>query len=188
MRLKLIAPALLPLAWCSVALAQTTQNADTDKPAEAAKSAPAPTRQAFGNWTLICATPPGATEPVCEADIALQPEGQLPPVARLAFLRGAGDKPLRLVAIVQANLTLAPGVEVISDPEAAPVVLAFKSCLNSACLADADLSDEQTKMFRAPTHTGQLTIRNAAGEKISAPVPAKGLEQALNALLAAPGK
>ena len=73
---------------------------------------------------LVCATPPGATEESCEINATLQPEAQLPPVGKLAFVRGAKDKTVRLVAIVQANLTIAPGVEVAADPDKKGVILA----------------------------------------------------------------
>lgn len=187
MRHSLIASALLSLAWSSAGHAQTqlAQGDAAPKSADAAKTSPALRKETFGSWTLICATPPGASEESCEVDISLQPEDQLPPVAKVAFVRGTKGNPLRLVAIVQANLTLEPGVEIRSDPGQPGVVLKFKSCLNSACLADAELTEEQAQGFRSPTHTGQLTLKNAGGEQLSLPIPAKGLDEALSALAAA---
>ncbi|VFU07478.1 conserved exported protein of unknown function [Methylocella tundrae] len=180
MRRSLIAFAFLPLVWSSAGQAQppSTQVAQNE-----AAPKPAPHKKIFGSWTLICATTPGESEESCEADVSLQPEAQLPPVAKVAFVRAAKDKPLRLVAIVQANLTLAPGVEIASDPAKPGVVLPFKSCLNSACLADAELSQDQMQAFRSQTQTGRLTIKNAAGEQLSLSVPSKGLDEALAALL-----
>jgi invasion protein IalB len=148
----------------------------------------APKRQVFGDWSLICATPPGAAEQSCEVDATLQPDGQLPPVAKVAFVRGAKDKPARLVAIVQANLVIQPGVELAYDPAKKGVVLGFRSCLNSACLADADLSADEVQGFRSQTLPGRLTIRNAAGEELSLQVPFHGLDKALDALLAPRGQ
>lgn len=150
-----------------------------------AQSAPsAPRRQLFQDWVLVCATPPGATEESCEINATLQPEAQLPPVGKLAFVRGAKDKTVRLVAIVQANLTIAPGVEVAADPDKKGVILAFKSCLNSACLADAVLSADDVQTFHGLSRSGRLTIRNAGGETLSLQVPFKGLNEALDAMLA----
>lgn len=192
MRKKLIASVLLSLAWHSAAQAQAP--AAPVAPGEPApqptplKSAPAPRRQTFGDWTLICATAPGASEESCEADITLQPEDQLPPVAKVAFVRGTTDKPLRLVAIVQANLTIEPGVEIAFDPAKSGIILRFRSCLNTACLADAELSADQAQSFRSPRQTGRMTIKNAGGETLSLSVPSKGLDQALDALLTPKGK
>lgn len=180
MRSSLIVFAFLPLVWSSAGQAQPPSTLVAQNEA-AAK--PAPRKQTFGDWTLICATAPGASEESCEADVSLQPEDQLPPVAKVAFVRAAKDKTLRLVAIVQANLTLAPGVEIASAPDKPGIVLSFKSCLNSACLADAELSQEQTQDFRSQTKEGRLTVKNAAGDQLFLTVPSKGLDQALAALL-----
>jgi invasion protein IalB len=185
MRKKLIASVLLSLAWHPAAKAQAPA-----APVVPGEPAPlAPRRQAFGDWTLICATAPGASEESCEADVSLQPGDQLPPVAKVAFVRGTTtDKPLRLVAIVQANLTLEPGVVIAFDPGISGVILRFRSCLNTACLADAELSPDQAQSFRSLTQNGQMTIKNAAGETLSLEVPSRGLDQALDALLTAKGK
>jgi invasion protein IalB len=64
------------------------------------------------------------------------------------------------------------------------VALGFRSCLNSACLADSELSAEQVQSFRSATQPGRLTIRSAAGEELSLQVPFNGLDKALDALLA----
>jgi invasion protein IalB len=175
MRKKLIASILLSLAWYSAAQAQAPEPTPL-------KSEPALRRQAFGDWTLICATAPGASEESCEADVSLQPGDQLPPVAKVAFLRGTTDKPLRLVAIVQANLSLDPGVEIVFDPNSG-IVLRFRSCLNTACLADAELSPDQAQSLRSLRQNGRMTIKNAGGETLSLEVPSRGLDQALDALL-----
>ena len=150
--------------------------------------APAAQREIFGDWALICTVPPGASAQSCELDATLQPEAQLPPVGKLAFVRGSADKPVRLVAIVQANLTLAPGVEVAANSAVKGVILGFKSCLNSACLADADLDADAVKVFRAMTKPGRLTINNAAGEVLSLAIPSRGIDQAIDALLAQPSQ
>ena len=183
MHRKLIAAVLLSLAWHSGAWAQNAA-----APPAPLDNAPAPRRQAFGDWTLICATAPGASDQSCEADVSLQPGDQLPPVAKVAFVRGTTDKPLRLVAIVQANLTLEPGVVIAFDPGISGVILRFRSCLNTACLADAELSPDQAQSFRSLTQNGRMTIKNAGGETLSLEVPSRGLDQALDALLTAKGK
>jgi invasion protein IalB len=170
----------------AAAQAQTAAAPAAPAPTEAPKTA-APKKQVFDDWTLLCATPPGADAPSCEVDATLQPDGQLPPVAKIAFLLGAGEKPVRLAAIVQANLTIQPGVEIAPDAAKKGVILGFKSCLNSACLADAELSAAEVQGFRGLKAPGRLTIRNAASEELSLQVPFHGLDEALDALLAQRG-
>ncbi len=191
MRRSLIASLLLSFAWSVAGHAQTPapQAAPNAPAAQTDPNAPKITkRQVFHSWLLVCATPPGATEESCEVDAALQPDGGLPPVAKIAFVRNPKDQSVRLVAIVQGNLTIEPGVEVASDPDKGGVILGFRSCLNSACLADVVLPAEELQKFRGLAHDGRLTINNAAGEKLSLTVPALGLDEALNALLVAQGQ
>jgi invasion protein IalB len=185
MRRSLTASLLFSLIWSTAGLAQTPapQAAPSAPAAQAAPAAPAPKRKAFDYWVLVCATLPGATEETCEVDATLQPEAQLPPVAKLAFVRDPKSGTVRLVAIVQANLKIEPGVEVAADAEKSGVVLGFRSCLNSACLADAVLTPEQLQAFRNLKAEGRLTIKNAAGEDLSLKVPRHSLDEALEALV-----
>jgi len=178
---------LLPHAWSVAAQAQTPvpQAGQSPPPAQAA---PALKKKIFDYWTLVCATPPGATEETCEVDAALQPEAQLPPVAKVAFVRDPKGQTVRLVAIVQANLKIEPGVEVAADPEKSGVVLGFRSCLNSACLADAVLSADELQKFRSLKSEGRLTIKTAAGEELSLKIPRHGLDEAIEALLTQQGQ
>lgn len=180
MRPSLTATLLLALAWSSAGQAETPA---PHSPAAPQATAPAPRKKIFDYWTLICATAPGSSEESCEVDTALQPEAQLPPVAKVAFVRAPKDQTVRLVAIVPANLKIEPGVEIAPDPEKAGVVLGFRSCLNSACLADVVLSADQLQQFGALKADPRLTIRNAGGEELLVKIPRRGLGEALQALL-----
>jgi invasion protein IalB len=190
MRRSLTASLLFSLVWSAAGQAQTPapQAAPSAPAAQSAPSAAAPKQKVFNSWLMVCATPPGAAEESCEIDATLQPDSGLPPVAKVAFVRSAKDQTVRLVAIVQANLTIQPGVEVAFDPAKSGVVLGFRSCLNSACLADAILSADELQSFRSVAQDGSLTIKNAAGETLSVKVPHLGLDRALDALLTAQGK
>jgi invasion protein IalB len=189
MRRSLTASLLFSLVWSASGQAQTpAPQSAPSAPAQSAPSAAAPKQKVFNSWLMVCATPPGATEESCEVDATLQPDGGLPPVAKVAFVRNAKDQSVRLVAIVQANLTIQPGVEVAFDPVKSGVTLGFRSCLNSACLADAVLSADELQSFRSVEQEGRLTIKNAAGESLSLTVPHLGLNRALDALLTAQGQ
>jgi invasion protein IalB len=190
MRRSLTASLLFSLVWSATGLAQTPapQAAPSAPAAQTAPSATAARKKVFDYWVLVCATPPGATGESCEVDATLQPEAQLPPVAKVAFVREPNGQSVRLVAIVQANLKIEPGVEVAADPDKSGVILGFRSCLNSACLADAVLTADQLQPFRSLTREGRLTIKNAAGEDLSLKIPRHGLDEALEALLTQQGQ
>ncbi|WP_395665137.1 invasion associated locus B family protein [Methylocella sp.] len=193
MRLWQTLPALLALAGpASVAPAFAQPSAqEAPAPASPAKDAPgqeAPVadgalpaaRTPLGDWVAICNAAPSRAAQVCEADISLTPDEAKAPVARVAFFSEGAGKPVKLVAIVQANLTLAPGVEVTGDGGKVKVKLAFKSCLNMACLADAVITPEDVELFRAARESGRLIIVNSAGEKLEAKISPKGLKEALD--------
>ncbi|MEJ0095629.1 MAG: invasion associated locus B family protein [Methylocella sp.] len=186
---SLVAAIVLPLLGSSIAHAQsqTLQIAQADaasKPAETPPSGSGGKAKIFGEWALICGAAPGSSEEICEIDATLRADTQSPPVAKVAFVRGAKDQPSRLVAIIVANLTLEPGVEIASEPDKAGVILTFKSCLNDACLADVNLTADQLRGFHSRTKSGRLTIKDAAGEPLSLAVPVRGLDEALDALFA----
>ncbi|WP_395697301.1 invasion associated locus B family protein [Methylocella sp.] len=137
-------------------------------------------RTQLGDWVAICNAAPSAERQQCEADISLSVDAQPEPVARVAFYAEGKGQPVRLVAIVKANLMLAPGVEIAADGGKTSFTLPFKSCLNSACLSDLDLTSEQVETFRASRESARLTITNAGGEKLSTQISPKGLKEALD--------
>ena len=153
-----------------------------DKPAEkpSESGAAAAARTPLGDWVAICNAAPSRATQVCEADISLTPDGAQAPVARVAFYSEGADKPVKLVAIVQANLTLAPGVDITGDADKVKVNLSFKSCLNTACLADVMLKPEEVEAFRASRQSGRLIIVNSAGETLETKISPKGLKEALD--------
>lgn len=180
---------LSPLLACLIpacALAGDASPPQAPKPAAETAGTPATRRNVYGDWAVICSIPPGAKAEQCEANISLQPEARLPPVARVAFVPDAAAGQMRLVAIVQANLLIAPGVDISVEPDK-KVNLSFKSCLNSACLADALLTAEQLEAFHT-AHSGRLAITNAGGEQLGLSVSAAGLAPAIDALTQKPAK
>jgi invasion protein IalB len=185
---SLIVAIALPLLGYSTAYAQTQapqveQSDSAPKTADAPQDAPGNKVRMFGDWALVCGGVPGSTDETCEVDATLRPDTLSPPVAKIAFVRGAKDEAPRIVAIVAANLTLEPGVEIANDSNKEGVILAFKSCLNDACLADLTLTADQLQSFRSMRQVGRLQIKNAGGQPLSLKVPFAGLSQALDALL-----
>ncbi len=154
------------------------------KPGEAQKAQPGTpdtTSETFGDWAVVCGSPPGgAGERLCEVDATLTVRGQPGPVAKIAFARQSKDKPTRIVALVPVNVSFRKGVRIDFEPGKSGVDLAFKSCVPAACIAEAELTREQLQTFRAPPQSGQISFEDAAGKPASLQFSYKGLDQALD--------
>lgn len=155
------------------------------KPTEVPKvvtAGPDTTTDTYGDWAVICAAPPsGSSERSCEVDTTLTIRGQTAPFARIAILRQAKDKPVRIIALVPVNVSIASGIKIESDPGKSEINLLFKSCVPTACVAEAELSKDALQAFRAQTRDGQLTIIDASGKPAKLQFSLRGLDQALEA-------
>ena len=189
MRYALFAAAVIDLIFSAALQAEpnklgTVPNDALQKPAEVQKATPSgpdTTTEFFGDWSIICGAPAaGSNERSCEVDTTLTVRGQTAPIARIAFVRQAKDKPTRIVALVPVNVTIASGVKIESDPGKSGVNLTFKSCVPAACIADGDTSKEQVQGFRTQSKAGQITFADASGKTASLQFSLHGLDQALN--------
>lgn len=190
MRYGFVAAAAIQLifslaAWAEVRSPEALPGGAKQKPAEAQTATPAgpdTTTETFGDWSIICAAPPaGSSDRTCEVDTTLTIRGQTAPVARIAFLRPAKDKPSRIVALVPVNVSIASGVKIESDPGKAGIALPFKSCVPAACVAEGELTKEQLQGFRAQKGAGQLTFADSSGKQAALQLSLRGLDQALEA-------
>ena len=95
-------------------------------------------------------------------------------------MRSGKDKPARIIALVPVNVSIAPGVKIESDAGKSVIDLPFKSCVPSACVAEAELSKEEVQAFRAPAKAaGQLTVVDASGKSATLQLSLRGLNEAL---------
>jgi invasion protein IalB len=155
-------------------------------PAQVRAPEPTPdsTTETFGDWTVVCTAPrAGASERSCEVGITISLRGQTAPVARIAFGRQAKDKPMRIVALVPPNVTIAPGVTIVPETGKPGVALVYKTCLAGGCVADAELGKDYPQTFRNHAKPGQIAFNDASGKPVSLELSFKGLDQALDALV-----
>ena len=94
----------------------------------------------------------------------------------------ADAKTTRLVVLVPVNVTIAPGIEVVTEAGKPPVNVQFKTCIPAACLGQLELSDAQLQAFRNHTQPGQLTFIDPGEKPVTIPLSLKGLDQALDSL------
>jgi invasion protein IalB len=174
-------------AFATVAIAQERGPAGapgeskqkTTATSKAGLAAPDRTTETFGDWSIMCSTP-GAAQRACEVDTAVILRGQSAPFSRIAITRAGRDKPVRIIALVPVNVSIAPGVKIESDAGKSVIDLPFRSCVPSACVAEAELSKEAVQAFRAPAKAaGQLTVVDASGKSATLQLSLRGLNEAL---------
>ena len=157
-------------AFAAAALAQAAEQGDAGKKsAETAKTAssePDGATETSGDWSIACSTPAGAAERVYEVNTAVLRRGQAMPFARIAVVRPAKDKPARVIALAPVNVSVGSPVKIGGDSGRLDVSLPFKSCVPAACVAEVELTKEQTQLLAAPAKApAQLTIVDAAGKR-----------------------
>jgi invasion protein IalB len=76
-----------------------------------------------------------------------------------------------------------PVAPIISiDPKSAPVVLAYKRCLPTACFADAELTEALGTSMQAASEPGLITFQMQAGRDVALQMSFKGFAAARAAL------
>jgi invasion protein IalB len=190
-RVRFAVAVLLPALASAFAFAEDqaeTKKKSADTPAQ---SAPAPslpaagpdtTSETFGDWSVVCSRQAGATDRVCEVNTAVRLRDQASPVARIAVLRPAKDKPARMVALVPVNVSVGSPVKIGGNAGKLDVSLPLRSCVPTACLAEVELTKEQAQLLSTPAKAAaQLTVMDAAGRTATLQFSLRGLDQALDA-------
>lgn len=184
-----LAAAALGAAMFLASAAQAQRNA-----AAQAQPAPAPERTTagYGDWTLRCGprptnAPAGTPERMCELVLSLQ-DGRGQTTAQFALGRVPGSRPMRLVMLVPANISIPTAPQLQPDaeqPETDPIALAWRACGTGGCIADAELADAVLARLRAREAPGRVVWRDAARRPQSLPFSFRGLGAALDAYAAA---
>lgn len=146
---------------------------------------PSATTASFADWTLRCqrAAVADAQVRICEVGTVIRAEGQPGPVAQVAIGRLGHNAPLRVTALVPANVSFPSTVRIdVGDKDPAPFDLAWRRCLSSACVAEAEVHDDTLARWRGTPDGGHLTFTDAAGRVLRVGLSTNGLTQALAAL------
>ena len=88
----------------------------------------------------------------------------------------------RLVVIVPANVSIGPGVNVVANPIDPYLTFPFKSCLQTVCFAEIELSEDRMKAFHNRTAPGQLIFADPDNKPVTLEFSYKGLDDALASL------
>ena len=153
--------------------------ADSPPPAGSAPTGPDATTETFGDWSLVCASRPGADRS-CEVSTAVMLPNQTAPFARVAILRGLKDKPNHIVALVPVNVSVQAPVKIAVDTT--EISLPLRSCVPGGCLADVELGKDLLQTLKTPAKgQAQIILVNAAGKSATVAFSMRGLDAALDA-------
>lgn len=175
-----VASAVLTIAT----MAAFAASAIAAEPQKAPASAPSATAATFGDWVLNCQRLPEGSKPArfCEVAQSIQVRGQERPFARIAIGRIASDRPLAVTVLLPNDISLPSVVHVGADAKDKGPDLNWTRCTPGGCFAEAPLTTEILKQWRATSQASKVSFENAAGQEIGFPISFKGLPQALDAL------
>jgi invasion protein IalB len=152
-------------------------------PATPATETPQRTTASYGDWLVQCETQAGPPpQKICDMAQTTQLQGNTVPFSRVALVHPEKNKPVKFVAQVPVNVTIASSVRLQIDDADAGVTVRFARCLPLGCFAEFDLKDDELKKLRAASGNGKLTFADSASHEVAIPVSFNGFAQAFDAL------
>jgi invasion protein IalB len=141
---------------------------------------PQRTTATYDDWTVSCAVTAG--EKSCELAQSQSPQGQTSPISQITIGRVAKNEPLRIIFQVASNVWLQAGVKVLIDEKEPLLSAAFRWCIPTRCLADADLTDAYIKKLNGRNESLHLSWKNVSQSDVTIPVSLRGFSAALDAM------
>ena len=153
---------------------------------QAAAPAPERTVSQYGDWSVLCLHAAGQARR-CEVTITLQDrERQLGAV--IAFGRLSKDAPMRVVVQVPPNTRVATPLRMVLEANEVTSI-PYSLCNRAGCFAELDMPDELlVRRLRARTADapGRVEWKDANGNDLALPLPARGYAAAMDALAREP--
>lgn len=181
---NVVAVALGIVLSSSVAVAQQRAQAPSPLPAAPTPiTAPDVSSARFGDWTLRCNA--SANGKICEMVQTLQIQnqaGQQTPFALLAVGRLAKGEPLKFIAQLPSNITIAQGIAVETKPDR-PLTGTFTRCLPIGCFGEIVISDDIRRRWAGRTEPGTVRFHDGANQLMTLPLSFRGFAAAAEAML-----
>ena len=101
----------------------------------------------FGHWTLSCVSASGQKVKSCGLVQVQKFGNQTSAASQIGIGRGSSG-PYKISIQIPADVWMPSGAKLIFGDGASVINAAFKWCVSTHCLADADLSDANIKTLR----------------------------------------
>jgi invasion protein IalB len=164
----------------SEALAQTPA---APNPAPSVSSEPQVTTATYADWILRCQRAGDGPQAQRQCEVAQSIQDQRVTILQIAFARANAKQPFQLVVILPVNVSFPSAVRVsVNDKDASSVELKWRNCTATGCVAEANITDDILRQWRAQTERGRVQIKDASGGDVTIPFSFRGLAQALDAL------
>ena len=144
---------------------------------------PETTSARYADWLMRCSSVQGIKTCEIVQQLQMQVEGgRQTPIAVLALGRVAKDQPLKFIAQLPSNITIANGIVVETKPDKA-ISGTFQRCLPIGCFADFVVTDEVRKRWQQRNQPGSVLFHDGAGKLVTLPLSFRGFSQAMEAML-----
>lgn len=145
-----------------------------------AAAQPDNTTATFGDWVHRCQQTAAGRN--CEVAQSLVIQGQQAPVALVAIGRPVKGEPMKIVVQLPSNLAFAPPLRIALGEKDEGVAATWQRCIPGGCFADAVMSDDLMKRWRASSEPGQLRYTDAANRPVALNFSLRGFSAAADAL------
>jgi invasion protein IalB len=162
--------------FCGCALALLLVSAD------AHAQTPQRTTATYADWTVSCVTPPNSGDKKwCAIVQSAHAEGERSSVG-ITIGREAKTDAYKIFLQTPTNVWLQNGVSFLADESGLNLAVAFRWCIPTRCLAEANLKDADIGRLRAQKKPGRITYKNASQADVFIPLSFNGFNDALDAL------
>jgi invasion protein IalB len=108
--------------------------------------------------------------------------GQQAPFANLAIGRSGRGEPLKFVAQLPSNITIANGIALETKPDR-PLAGAFTRCLPIGCFAEIVLPEDVRRRWMSRVENGIVTFHDGGNQQVQLPLSFRGFSAAMEAML-----
>ena len=134
----------------------------------------------YGDWTLSCAI--GDVGTTCGLVQVQKFGSQSPAVSEIGIGRSSRTQPYRVSIELPTDVWIPSGVKLLTEDKSPILAAAFKWCVATRCLADAELSDADIKSLRSQKAAGSIAYKTASQSDVLIEISFRGFGEAFKAL------
>jgi invasion protein IalB len=134
----------------------------------------------YGDWTLSCAI--GGVGTRCGLVQVQKFGSQSSAVSEIGIGRSSRTEPFRVSIELPTDVWIPSGVKLFTEDKLSILTAAFKWCVATRCLADAEISDAEIASFRSQKAPGGIAYKTASQTDVLMEISFRGFGEAFKAL------